>query len=345
MRKYRENYKEERRLLKKAMLNKKLVVFVGAGVSIESGMPSWRDSIQSIVEKLGVSNNEVDYLKVPQFYYKSRGKKEYVELMREIFKYDENLEISDTHRNIIKLNAHTVITTNYDNLIEKAAAENSEFIQVISQDKDLPYRTVEKELIKMHGDFQHNNFVLKENDYLHYSKNFKLIEAYIKSLIATNVVLFLGYSFNDPDVKQIFVWIKDILEDDFQKAYMLEVCKPFDTHEYEYYKNLGVNIVYASEIHEDFEKENAIQYTNDFLQYILEEDQYENKLDLLFSKVEAYRNLNYISESYINRALWSVGCTMENGVVRTLDCDNKDNNELLKKYLVRRKMSMIKRAC
>ena len=40
----------------------------------------------------------------------------------------------------------------------------------------------EKEIIKMHGDFEHDNFVLKEDDYLSYSENFKLIETYIKSL-------------------------------------------------------------------------------------------------------------------------------------------------------------------
>lgn len=37
--KNKKYYAEERRLLRRAMLNKKLVVFVGSGASLDSGMP------------------------------------------------------------------------------------------------------------------------------------------------------------------------------------------------------------------------------------------------------------------------------------------------------------------
>lgn len=218
-------YAEEIRLLREAMLNKKLVVFVGSGTSLDAGMPSWSGAVKNIANKLGIPEKEIDNLKIPQFYYNSRGKKEYVELIRKIFRFNDDLDIQEIHRNIIKMNVKTMITTNYDCLLEKAATENSEFIQVISQDRDLPYKTAGKELIKIHGDFEHDNFVLKEDDYLHYTNNFKLIEAYVKSLLATNVILFVGYSFNDPDIKQIFSWVKEVLEDDLQRAYMLNVRK------------------------------------------------------------------------------------------------------------------------
>lgn len=327
--KCREHYAEERRLLRKAMLDKKLVVFVGSGTSLESGMPSWGKAVEIIADKLNILGENLDYMKIPQFYYNSRGKKEYVELMREIFRYHDDLEICDVHRNIIKLDTHTIITTNYDCLLEKAATENAEFIQVISQDKDLPYRTVEKELIKMHGDFLHGNFVLREDDYLYYSKNFKLIEAYIKSLIATNVVLFVGYSFSDPDVKQIFSWVKDILEDDFQRAYMLEVCKEFDFHEHDYYKNLGVNVIYASEMYDEFDKNKASIYTNDFLEYILEEDSSENQIDELYKKCQSYSYLNYICTKYINAIFRSCGIIMDCTNLMAIDVDSEEANKLL----------------
>lgn len=327
--KCREHYAEERRLLRKAMLDKKLVVFVGSGTSLESGMPSWGKAVEIIADKLNILGENLDYMKIPQFYYNSRGKKEYVELMREIFRYHDDLEICDVHRNIIKLDTHTIITTNYDCLLEKAATENAEFIQVISQDKDLPYRTVEKELIKMHGDFLHGNFVLREDDYLYYSKNYKLIEAYIKSLIATNVVLFVGYSFSDPDVKQIFSWVKDILEDDFQRAYMLEVCKEFDFHEHDYYKNLGVNVIYASEMYDEFDKNKASIYTNNFLEYILEEDSSENQIDELYKKCQSYSCLNYICRKYINAIFRSSNIIIDNNKLIAIDMYSEEANKLL----------------
>ncbi len=203
-------YKEERRLLRKAREEGKLVVFVGAGASLPSGMPKWNEAVETFKECLHMGEHERqdDYLKIPQLYYNARGEKEYVELARRIFRYQEPLRSSDIHRRIIALNAHTIITTNHDNLIEEAAAESGEFMQIISQNQDLPYKTLQKEVMKIHGDFEHNNFVLKEDDYLNYSENFKLIETYVKSLIASNVVLFIGYSFNDPDLKQLFNWVK-----------------------------------------------------------------------------------------------------------------------------------------
>lgn len=322
-------YAEEIRLLREAMLNKKLVVFVGAGTSIDSGMPSWSEAIIDIAKKLGISEDNLDYMKIPQFYYNARRKKEYVELMRHIFRYNEDLDIQEVHRNIIKLNAHTMLTTNYDCLLEKAAAENSEFIQVISQDKDLPYKTSGKELIKMHGDFEHDNFVLKEDDYLHYSSRFKLIEAYVKSLLAANVVLFIGYSFSDPDLKQIFTWVKDILEEDLQRAYMLNVTKEFDAHEFEYYKNLGINILYASKCTNKFEKEYASQYTNEFLENILKEKKETTQINILYRGLKNYSDLNYICTKEMNKVFHKCGIELQGTEIFSKP-DSKTTNMLLK---------------
>ena len=127
-----------------------------------------------------------------------------------------------------------------------AAFQNrNQVIQPICQDSDLAYAQPGKELIKMHDDFEHDNFVLKEDDYLNYSENFKLIENYVKSLVGSKVILFIGYSFNDPDTKQIFTWVKNTLKDDVQRAYMLEVGQNFDRNVEQYYRNLGVNVIFT----------------------------------------------------------------------------------------------------
>lgn len=326
----REVYPEEIRLLREAMLNNKLVIFVGAGASLDAGMPSWADAVRKIANRLGISEENLDYMKVPQYYYNSRGKKEYVELMRQIFRYHDDLDIQAIHKNIIKLNTHTIITTNYDCLLENAAFENAEFIQVIRQDKDLSYIVAGKKLIKVHGDFEHDNFVLKEDDYLHYSNNFKLIEAYVKSLIATNVILFVGYSFSDPDVKQMFSWVKDILDDDFQRAYMLDVTKEYDIYEFEYYKNLGINIIYASKWAEDFNKKQASSYTNEFLKDILEPEKDKELLEILYRECLNYSKLNYICIKYMDKILKSCGMQLTNGVIEPCNIQSSEVMKLLK---------------
>lgn len=333
-----QSYKEEIRILRKAMLNQKLVVFVGAGTSLDSGMPSWFDAIRMIADRLGIRDDgNLDYMKIPQYYYNARGNKEYVELMREIFKYTENLEVKDVHRNIIRLNTQVIVTTNYDNLIEKAAEENAEFIQVISQDKDLSYQNSEKQLIKIHGDFEHGNFVLKEDDYLHYDANFKLIETYIKSLVATNVVLFIGYSFSDPDVKQLFTWVKDVLADDFQRAYMFNVGDEFDLNEFNYYKNLGINIVYASEMFDQFEKDKASEYTNRFLESLLEEESCESKIERFCQKATYYDSLNYVHNNDYLKLVGELDLTVETSTLCAKDPYNEEANVLLSEIIDQKK--------
>ena len=67
------------------------------------------------------------------------------------------------------------------------------FYDVIAKDEEVSQTRTKKFLIKMHGDVKHQNVVLKENDYLSYSSQFRLIETMVKSVIASNITLFIGY--------------------------------------------------------------------------------------------------------------------------------------------------------
>lgn len=293
-------YKEDIRLLRKAKSENRLVIFVGAGISKYSGLPLWGESINKISDLLNISNDSIDYLKIPQYYYNSRGKKEYTELMREIFGYQKNYIPNEIHKQIINLNVHTIITTNYDDLLEIAAKNNMSFVQVIRQDKDLAYCTSGRKIIKMHGAFETDNFVLKEDDYLNYSNNFKLIETHIKSLLARNVVLFLGYSYNDPDVKQLFNWVKEILKEDFQRAYLFNAFDSYNANIEQYYKNLGINIISASKQYgKEFLKENSKDYIVNFLKDI--NKNYNNVGVDCLSINDLYKDLNLLSQlNYIS---------------------------------------------
>lgn len=276
------------------MSNGNLVLFIGAGASIASGMPSWNYAVGQIAKRLGIAANPQDILKIPQYYYNQRGKKEYTSLMRELFRYKEALKPGDIHDLILKFNVDTIITTNYDNLIELAAEKNNSFIYPISNDKELPYKHG-KELIKMHGDFEHDNFVLREDDYLNYDRNFKLIRNYITSLIGTKTVLFIGYGFNDPDIKQIFSWLKDALHDDFQRAYMISV-DDYDENVADYFKNFGINVLYSRKITGIESSEDKSSLLTETLEWILADDE----IDLLDSLYYELRPFGYLNKPFIN---------------------------------------------
>lgn len=241
--------KESREIICKASKNNKLIVFVGAGVSVNSGYPSWLNLISEFAMGLGIDLNSSsvdDYLKIPQYYYNLRKSKEYYDVI--LNKFNINAIPNKIHELILELEPAHIITTNYDNLIEDTARKKGLFYDVVAKDSDLPYSINNKMIIKMHGDLDNKNIVLKEDDYLLYFKNFQLIQNYIKSLLSTHIVLFIGYSISDINVKYIFQWVKDILKNDFQQVYFFENSenKEFAQLEFEYYRNRGVNILYSS---------------------------------------------------------------------------------------------------
>lgn len=113
------------------------------------------------------------------------------------------------------------ITTNYDCILEKTAdnLKNNSY-RLVCKNEDIP-SIKDNAIIKMHGDFNNKNIVIKESDYTEYPAKFKLVETFIKSIFATSIVLFIGFSADDPNVNQIYQWVKDILKENKQPSYLI----------------------------------------------------------------------------------------------------------------------------
>ena len=198
----------------------KIVFFVGSGVSAISGMPNWKQLVIEIANKVGyklqkngddyfISSNE--YLKIPQIFYDSLApskKKNYFSFVRK--KLNKKASTNTVHSLLMQINPYHILTTNYDNLLEQAAIETGRVYSLINSDAAVSRASTQKYIIKVHGDFEKNNFVLKEEDYLNYDENFKLIEALLKSILATNLVIFIGYSLGDYNIKLIQNWVKQV---------------------------------------------------------------------------------------------------------------------------------------
>ena len=188
-----------------------LAIFIGAGISKSSEtksfkLPSWNDLIEDLKKELS-EELESDYLKIAQLYYLAFGEYTYYKKLNQYF--PDYIKPSGIHKLIFEINPHIIITTNWDNILERAIEENAYIFDLICSDTDLVKSSVQNKLIKMHGDFKNHNIVFKEDDFINYQYNFPLIENYVKSILSTHTVLFIGYSYNDINLKQILKWIQN----------------------------------------------------------------------------------------------------------------------------------------
>lgn len=267
--------------LQEASNQGKLVVFVGAGVSANSGVPNWANLIKSFKDELQDNiGKETDYLKVAQIYKNTRDKKDYFEKIRKVLR-EGNVAYNPIHNAILHLNPNHIITTNYDNLIEQAIQANYKQYDIIRRDSDLPDYRYPNKVVKMHGDFSADNIVLAEDDYYNYGRNFPLIRSFVTSLFTTNVVLFIGFSFDDLNLKIILNEIKTILDENMKRVYLL-TDEHVDKEMHEYYEKKGINVVSVT---------NPDEYLN---KYSIDVDQIDlNKLKSIKGK-NLYKQLKVI---------------------------------------------------
>jgi len=229
-------------LIKEAINKGRLVVFAGAGVSKDSGIPLWTELLEGIKDRLNDRTNEVDALKIAQLLYNEKGEKEYNDILKDIL-FKNKSKPNPLHEILFELNPQHIITTNYDNHFETIINDFGLPFSIVSKDEDLPYATQKQLLIKYHGDFDNHNIVLKENDYLEFSKNHTLKEVFVKSLFSNKVILFVGYSVSDPNLKLLIREIQHLLKKHHQRSYLLTSKEEVTISETKYFERLGINIL------------------------------------------------------------------------------------------------------
>jgi hypothetical protein len=228
--------------IRTAIDTNKLVVFTGAGISIDAGVPGWDILIDEMRSEVEIPHNEQDYLRIAQMYFNDRQLKEFIDKVRAVLKH-KKIKYNEIHEEIFQLNPVHILTTNFDDLLEQVIKKQSLPFSVVTKDNEFPYALNTSLLVKVHGDLDETNIVLKEDDYIDYSSNHPLIEAFLKSVFASKIVLFVGYSFSDNDLKMIIQNVRNILGQDFQNAYLLSIDDNLHPAQREYLKNKGINVV------------------------------------------------------------------------------------------------------
>ena len=123
-------------------------------------------------------------------------------------KIDEIAELKKIRKNI-----GSVITTNYDKLIETLF----EFNPLIGNDILLsnPYGSV----YKIHGCVDApDKIIITQNDYDLFNRRYELIRAQLLSLFIHNPIIFIGYSIGDENIRNILKTIFDYVSSDSELA-------------------------------------------------------------------------------------------------------------------------------
>ncbi|EOH72106.1 SIR2 family protein [Enterococcus malodoratus] len=332
------------REIRKARENNKLVIFVGAGISKNSNLPSWKELIEEFAEEIQYSPYVLnkdnyrfstdEFLKIPQYAF-DKDSKSYFEILERIL----NVPAKSNSLNeiILKLLPNHIITTNYDKLIENTGDLNNLLYKVVSSDKDLLISQGEHYIIKMHGDIDDlSNIVLKENDYLNYTNNHILLETFIKSLLVDHIFLFVGYSLNDYNLKQIMSWIdylssKESVIKSRHKNFIIQDGKIND-YELNYWENRKLTIIDSSALDKDLVK----KYKKDDLEkgvasrlYSCLEIINDENTDIYFTDydeylLDMYKVFNMVEKIYIDDLLKVSGITNVHFNNGTLDFYDED---------------------
>ena len=236
--------------MKKALKRDKLVIFVGAGVSKNSGIPTWGQMVRQFAERMGYAVDRLsttEYIRIPQYFYgmdQSQDHEEYYRILQEVIALD--VKPNPLNELIAQIHPKHIVTTNYDKLMDQVA----EGYEIIREERDFLRASTNHYLIKMHGDMdQIRNIVFKEDDYLQYSETHRLTETFLKSLLIDHVFVFVGYSLNDYNLNTFTSWIDYIaqemnVKEHMHKNYFLSSSNHASKqYLHRYYQNKGLQVI------------------------------------------------------------------------------------------------------
>lgn len=180
------------------------VIFVGAGLSMAAGYPGWATLVDPLRAEVEECPPNASYPDIAQFFEWMSGRGFLIQRLRQELERPQ-VEPTDIHRLLMQLPVGRIYTTNFDDLIELTARELNLKLDVVVNGADLSLLQPDRlHLVKVHGDLaQPDSVTITADDYELFSTRKPGLANILKMDLQTRVVLFMGYGFNDENLKLI----------------------------------------------------------------------------------------------------------------------------------------------
>jgi hypothetical protein len=203
--------------LREAYRQGQLIPFLGAGFSAPLGLPQWRDLVAWMAEPLGFDPELFELNGTPlqlAAYYALESEGGLSPLLAQMRRHFHAPEVearrglSPQHQALARLDLlRRIYTTNFEHHIEEALREGGREVKTLIRVEDFmrPTPSHACEVVKFHGDLDHEDtVVLTEGQFFDRMRLDTAPDQYLRADLLGNVFLFLGYSFNDPNIRDIW---------------------------------------------------------------------------------------------------------------------------------------------
>jgi len=207
-----------------ALHDQNAAIFAGAGLSIPAGLVNWKELLKDIASDIGLDvNKEEDLITVAQFHVNERGGRHRINQAL-IDEFSSRAKSTDNHRLLATLPIRTYWTTNYDVLLEDSlrAAGKTPDVKITVNNLATTVARRDALVYKMHGDIsQPDKAVVTKDDYESYESTRHLFSTALQGDLVSKTFLFIGFSFNDPNLSYILSRIRLLLGENRREHYCL----------------------------------------------------------------------------------------------------------------------------
>lgn len=190
-------------------------IFAGAGLSAASGFVNWKGLLKDLASEIELDiDKESDLVTVAQYYCNTFNRSRLNDKI--INEFTSKASGNENHALLSRLGIDTFWTTNYDKLIEKTLESDGKIVDVkIVKEHFARYIKKKNAVVyKMHGDKDSpHDAVLTKDDYDYYNTKRELFSTALRGDLLSRKFLFVGFSFDDPNLDFILSRIKILLEE------------------------------------------------------------------------------------------------------------------------------------